>query len=453
MTEPESPLAQAQALIDAHLNADAVRLLQRHLERSPADPAANYLLGLAAYGSEDDDLAVAAFTRCLGADPGNALAQFGLEISLRQQQASEAAPQPPEPRPIPEPGDEPASRPLDHQEPKRYGSPFHRRPRLLALAVGLVLALTVVVVALIIRQPEPEPTRFSPIQVGHAPDGVAVARSVVWVASRDGTVTRINPDQPSTSRVPLGIGKNLDSVAIGGGSVWVTDEDQSKVARLDESSGSVQDVIEVRGRPKGLTVGGGSVWVANCRGTVIRIPLEPGSRPRPIRVEGRPRSVAVALGRVYVAVRPKYDGCGSAPGAFGHIAILDVSGAKPPQVLLPIGDPSDVAFTNGSLWVADQSRNRVLRVDPDTGAIQGEPLAVDNTLTALAANEGGVWALSRSPKPTTDDIGTVTRIDPGTGERVGNPIAVDGLPQEIAVETGRVWVTQAKTDKVTPIKP
>jgi sugar lactone lactonase YvrE len=432
MTEPESLLVEAQALIDAQHNTDAVRLLQSHLERSPADVDADYLLGLAAYGAKDDDLAVDAFNRCLRADPENALAQFGLDMSLRQQHGDEA----------------------DGSETESHGSPVPRRPRVLVLTVGLVLALTVAVVALILLQREP--MRYDPIQVGDRPDGVAVARSVVWVASRDGTLTRSDPDQQSTRRIPLPIGENLDSVAIGGGSVWVTGEYEGKVARVDEDTGSVEDAITVGGRPKGLTVGGGAVWVANCRGTVIRIPLEPGSPTKVIRVAGQPRSVAVARGRVYIAVRPHYPrspGCGRPPpGAFGHIAILDVSGKATRQRPVPVGDPSDIAFTKDWLWVADQARNRVLRVDPDTRDIEGEQ-RVAGLLTAIAADEDGVWALSRSPAPTRSDLGTVTRIDPGTGKRLGYSIVIDGEPQEIAVEIGRVWVTQLRTDKVTPIKP
>jgi DNA-binding beta-propeller fold protein YncE len=313
---------------------------------------------------------------------------------------------------------------------------------------GLVLAVIAVVVALVLRS---DSDRFDSVRVGRSPDGVAVARSVVWVASRDGTLTRIESGQPSSRRIPVRIGRNLDSVTIGGGSVWVTGEADGKVARLNQRSGRVEARILVGGQPKGLAVGGGFVWVANCLdGTVVRIPLDTGSLPSPIRVGGRPRSVAVARGRVYVAVRPGYGGCGGrAPGAVGHIATLDTSGTQEPRSLVRVGDPTDIAVTRDWLWVADHSRNEVLRVDPVTGSIEGDAVAVDSELTAIAADEDGVWALSRNE---TTHVGKVTRIDPETLDKVGKSIDVDGHPQEIAIETGRVWVTQADADQVTPIK-
>ena len=76
---------EAKALMLAKRNADAVKLLQRHVARFPADQTADYLLGNAAYRVGDNKLARAAFGRCVRANPGNAGAHYGLGlISLRR---------------------------------------------------------------------------------------------------------------------------------------------------------------------------------------------------------------------------------------------------------------------------------------------------------------------------------------------------------------------------------
>jgi virginiamycin B lyase len=423
MTEAETASAEAKTLIGIQRYADAVDLLQRSSKRFPADRGADYLLGLAAYGAEDDKLALAAFRRCLRLDPDDGYAQFGLKMTLRQ-------------------GHEPAA--------GRFR--LRVRPQLVAMALA-PLAFVVVVAALLLRGPEsqtvPPPVRLPAIKVGDSPDGVAVARGVVWTANRDGTLTRIDSNTGTSRRIPLGIGKRLDSVAIGGGWVWVTGEADGKVARIDERSASVVDRIAVGGQPKGLAIGAGAAWVANCRdGTVVRIPLRPGSSPSRIPVGGRPRSVAVAAGRVYVAVRPSYAGCGGrAPGAVGHVAVFNAAGTRSPTSLMRVGDPSDLVLTKRWLWVADRSQNRVVRVDPASGDIDAELGGIDRELTSIAADENGVWALSRNEHTK---VGHVTRIDPATAERVGNPIRLGGDPHELAVRGGRVWVTQSTADKITP---
>ena len=299
------------------------------------------------------------------------------------------------------------------------------------------------------RQPE----LLAPIPLGSFIDGVAVTRSV-WVARHDGMVTRIDPvRRRPTRQIPVGIGK-LDSVAVRGGSVWVTGENRGMVARIDEASGAVEPPIAIGGQLKGLALAGGSVWVANCRdGTVTRIGPEPGSPPRTFRLGGQPRSVATGGGRVYVAVRPRYPDCPQDPAdrGPGQVAVL-APHAQSFQTLLKVDDPTDVALTKDSLWVADRGRHRVLRVDPETGDLRGEPVVVAAGLEAIADGQGAVWALSRGT-PSNGRVGTVTRIDPETMKTVGSPLEVEGDPQEIAVGAGRVWVTQGRGRGVRPIRP
>jgi DNA-binding beta-propeller fold protein YncE len=132
----------------------------------------------------------------------------------------------------------------------------------------------------------------------------------------------------------------------------------------------------------------------------------------------------------------------------GGIAVLD-PGARKLRRLVRIGDPTDLALTKNWLWVADADRNKVWRVDRQTGQ-KTAALKVNRRLVSIAANEeDGVWALSRNSRT---GVGKLTQIEP---ERVKaeKVIRVDGDPQEIAIRDGRVWVTQGDANTVTAIKP
>jgi DNA-binding beta-propeller fold protein YncE len=143
--------------------------------------------------------------------------------------------------------------------------------------------------------------------------------------------------------------------------------------------------------------------------------------------------VAVDSRRVYVAVRSRYRGCDpedkeSRRRGFDHVAVFDLdAGAVPSRSLLTTNDPTDVALTKQWLWVA-AGRNTVLQVDPENGTINDQ-LTVGDGLTSGAADEDGIWALSRNNKT---GLGTVTRIDPNAVETVRNPIDVDGMPLGLA---------------------
>ncbi len=169
-------------------------------------------------------------------------------------------------------------------------------------------------------------------------------------------------------------------------------------------------------------------------------------------------------------------GCGEGDGERGP-------GPAPSPGLAPAlgstidtgGSPIAVAAGEGSVWVADNLRGRLLRIDPDvrtqvrsaragngpvavavgsgavwvasadgtvrrfdarTGAATDDPESVPGA-AGVAVGEGSVWVTSRSE-------GTVTRLDPATGRRRGRAIEVGPQPTDIAVGGGRVWVANGE---------
>lgn len=150
--------------------------------------------------------------------------------------------------------------------------------------------------------------------------------------------------------------------------------------------------------------------------------------------------------------------------------------AAAPKVDRPLelgGSPSAVAAGLGSVWVADNLRGRVLRVDPVSGEIEG--VAVKPAPIAIAVGEDAVWvasaggalqridaetlATTKASAPvagaagiavgegsvwvTSASDGTVTRFDETTAGQEGDPIAVGPQPTDIAVGEGSVWVASS----------
>jgi YVTN family beta-propeller protein len=123
--------------------------------------------------------------------------------------------------------------------------------------------------------------------------------------------------------------------------------------------------------------------------------------------------------------------------------------------------PSDLAVGEGAVWVSSgdepqQPPDTVTRVDPDTGAVVGQPTAlpaarpvapltgVTSGGTSMAVGEGAVWAI--------DPDGSVSRIDPSSGDVVATVQRLSG--NTIAVGEGAVWVvntdsTVARIDPTT----
>jgi YVTN family beta-propeller protein len=145
------------------------------------------------------------------------------------------------------------------------------------------------------------------------------------------------------------------------------------------------------------------------------------------------------------------------------------------------GRPSAVAFGEGVLWVADDERNVVVRLDPSDGRAMGDPIPVAPQPIAVDYGAGAVWvahaggtvtqivdgqvAASVTVGGTLVDVlagvadvfvgdiagGLVRRIDPAT-RTVGAPITVPAGVVRLALVGGYVWVTNTE-NTVTLVDP
>jgi YVTN family beta-propeller protein len=109
--------------------------------------------------------------------------------------------------------------------------------------------------------------------------------------------------------------------------------------------------------------------------------------------------------------------------------------------VIPLPGAASMTVADGMLWVL--ASGTVVRIDPATNAVVGEPLRVPANAEAIAVSDRALWVASVAP----GDLGTpgedaVTRIDLATGRRVAT-IPVGRAPLDLAATPGAVWVTHS----------
>ncbi len=325
---------------------------------------------------------------------------------------------------------------------QRIGGSPRRRPRLSArtkqwLGAGVAVAAGAVALAFILFGGN-SVSVSSPIAVGEGPLRLATGAGAVWATSgRDGTLTRIDPQDQAVVSKPLQLGTGISGVAVGGGSVWVSDPRRGEILRIDHDGGRVLDRVEVGGTPGPLAFGGGRLWVAdeggagitaiNARGaSVVRRGLAPHSAPL---------RLAVGAGGLWVS---------SASTATVRRIDLGTMSVDPP--ILAGRGPAGVTVGHGLVWVANSRSTTVTRVDPTTHSILGDPIEVGEQPGGIDAGTSAVWVASAA-----DD--SVTRIDLASAEVIGSPISVGPEPGAVVVGEEAVWVANNGDGTVTRIEP
>ena len=222
------------------------------------------------------------------------------------------------------------------------------------------------------------------ITVGRDPVGVAAGDGAVWVASSgDRSVSWINPSTNTVvKRVPVGNGPT--GIALGDGAVWVANSLDNSVSRIDADTGRVVATIGVGGTPSGVAAGLGAVWVSNTTdGTVSRISPSSNAVVRPIPVGNGPRAIAVGADAVWVA-----------NGLDGTVSRIDPA-SDTVVATVGVGDgPSAVAVGPDAVWAASEVRGTVTRLDPDTNRVV-RTIDIGSAPAGAAAVGDGLWVTTR----------------------------------------------------------
>jgi DNA-binding beta-propeller fold protein YncE len=121
-------------------------------------------------------------------------------------------------------------------------------------------------------------------------------------------------------------------------------------------------------------------------------------------------------------------------------------GGGGPSVSYPIEigrSPLRLAVGAGSVWVTSAPDGTVSGIDPESAAVVGRPLHLEEGIAGVTTSAGSVWV--SSPRR-----GQILRVDPDT-HRVIARIDVGGRPGAIVAGGGRVWVADDAGGGVTAI--
>jgi outer membrane protein assembly factor BamB len=175
-------------------------------------------------------------------------------------------------------------------------------------------------------------------------------------------------------------------------------------------------------------------------------------RSRLARLVAAGRSLLPAIGH---SALPAAAVAATVAAAIAMAAFFLVSGTEqrsltPPKVVAEFSAADTLGATiaaYGSVWMADTTRNELLRVAPDSRRVIGR-LPVAGEL-ALGAGDGSLWALQEgSSRKGFELLGPLLRVDPSTN-RVTARIALrtpDGQPfsgYEVLPGRNEIWVAGA----------
>jgi YVTN family beta-propeller protein len=281
------------------------------------------------------------------------------------------------------------------------------------------------------------------IKVGFGPQGIAFTPGAVWVAygnDKEFGVVRIDANtnkvvaRIKTGRWPVG-------AAAGDGSVWIGNRDDNTVSRIDPESNRVVATIRVGKKPLGLEAGEGSIWVANTGdGTVSRIDPQTNTVIATIHVGKQPSGISVSNGAVWIS------NFGGRSTRGGSLVGLD---AKTNSVTHTVKvSVANTVFAQGDdVWVASQYGGSILRIDGKSGGIV-TTISVMGQPAGLTASKGILWVADNHRN-------LLWKIDIQTSAAVGKvqlgfgPILFGrGVDSD-----GAIWVSNVDGGTVMKVKP
>jgi class 3 adenylate cyclase/ABC-type transport system substrate-binding protein len=232
------------------------------------------------------------------------------------------------------------------------------------------------------------------------------------------------------------------------GAVAIGTDDLPLTAFLDPATADVADVLtEPRGAADAIFADG-SFWVLDRQPRVI-YPIDPqsGVSDRPIPIGFEVAAFTVGDGRLFVAE------------PVGTIHVFDIASRREVDAF-PFGgfygggiyvqDPQeifDLAYGDGSLWIAGGWDGDVTRMDPVTGGVQVKVSTVSSGISGsadgVAFGDDAVWVLNSWP-------GQVTRIDPTTNEITRRTPLQPGTGS-IEAGTGAAYVANSASGTVTRV--
>ena len=229
----------------------------------------------------------------------------------------------------------------------------------------------------------------------------------------------------------------------------VTDaQTTTPIVPLEEALASDQDRIgaplEVPS-PSNMTSGDGFLWVISGS-SIVRIDPQTGQvAGDPIQPGIQLEDIAFGEGALWVTTVGSGDL--GAPNDTDAVSRVDPETGEALATIKVSRGPMSVAFTPEAVWVVNfgMSGDTVIRIDPRTNQIVGDPIQTGRAPLSLAVGEGSVWVANH-------DAHTITRIDLATNQVVAD-ITVPSEPHRVTYGEGAVWVANLHVNSVTRIDP
>jgi YVTN family beta-propeller protein len=324
-------------------------------------------------------------------------------------------------------------------EPALVSRPFAaRRGALLIGAAAAAAAVAAAVAALLpgggiplaqaaVVRIDPANSTVSPTaKLGGVPTAVVVCAGSVWVTSRDGTVSEIEPRSSTIARIRVR-GTPEDVADVGNLAAVVTNPPRAGVTMIDAQFGQISNVVSLPGQARKAataTAYGPIVWIADPNTHALER-LEPpytglaGATALPGGVYGY-AGIAAGQGAIWVVGGRTLWRVNAATGRLVATIPLDFAAA-------------DVAAAAGAVWLVDEEGGVVVRLDTESQRVVAR-IRTGDSPHAAAGDSDTVWVANSGD-------GTVSRIDP-RHNAVERTISVGPRPVDIAVGLGAVWVVR-----------
>lgn len=152
-------------------------------------------------------------------------------------------------------------------------------------------------------------------------------------------------------------------------------------------------------------------------------------------VEGRPDWVTVTLGAVWVA-----------SSNVNHVVRLDPKTNRPGTIITVAEPCAGMVEGFGSLWIPSCGDHAVVRVNGETGTVQGKVAA------GPADDEGGIAVGAGSVWIVTSKDGDLVRIDPATNE-VAAHVRIPAGSFNPVFANGSLWISSNTNNTLVRVDP
>jgi DNA-binding beta-propeller fold protein YncE len=246
----------------------------------------------------------------------------------------------------------------------------------------------------------------------------------------------------------FGVVARPQGVAVGRDSVWVASLGARAIVRLDPADARVLGVTPLDFPPLGLSLGAGALWITGGFDTVARLDPQTNRVVARIRVGLNPRIPAATDDAIWIPNAG--DGTISRISPRANQVVATIALAAPLDC--PTSpEPLAVIAADGAVWATRCAARAVSRIDPATNRV-AQTIALGVEPTALALVGGELWVTSAA-------WDQVLRIEPGAGRvvarlRLAGPGAIAGGAAGVWVgaESGAIVRVDPRTNRLTTVR-